>query len=403
LAPYALKCYLLPSVLRVELAHKDYRLDIHVDDFFGAVTDKTVGDAVGKCYAGALAIKLEMADVGLDFGKDKNAVLGSSARVEQSMRRSFGGVAGHPTRSVRRLGVDHVLNTKARGLSGSRWVQKARIAKGMRRCARLAALKHHLKGKHKQMAHAVFKSAVRSVIGFGAEIVGIMPSARRCIAAQQLRYTGYATKCASDTLTWAAVRGLGHPNPEIQLAAAPLLRYARGWWLGNLVGCTRPLDVLDPITLATVFGVERAYFDRRLSADAEVPWSELQHHPVRWALAVAGLCGWTPISARVFRRPNGITLDLGEIPEVVLSAVVADDYEQYLIGQTLRRSTEWRLDYNPRGLWIEPLHSALRSKARTSMSFAHKRLCVRAFATGVWTGEMLHHLGYSTNGLCPNC
>ncbi len=81
----------------------------------------------------------------------------------------------------------------------------------------------------------------------------------------------------------------------------------------------------------------------------ERAWNELRHRPIRWAVAIIGLCGWVPVSPFVFRRPDGTVVSLTDAPESLLRRLVEADYSAHLLQQCLGDYEEWRTNFSPHG------------------------------------------------------
>ena len=111
----------------------------------------------------------------------------------------------------------------------------------------------------------------------------------------------------------------------------------------------RSRGLLSPATLARAFESER---DALLCRDHD--WKELRNRPMRWAIAILGLCRWVPLSPFSFRRPDRSVVSFTDVPEVLLKKIVEHDYTQHLLNTCLLGFEDWRLNVSPNGLWTEP-------------------------------------------------
>ena len=161
-ATFELKATLTPIVNETHQNCEDYGLTIVVDDISGSSTTETVVDTVKAQHKGALQLRTCMMEAGFTLDLAKANVLSNCNETLVKVRKVFGGLAGEPTVSARRLGVDCTLgNPLARKRPQT---QLKRFRKAMRRAAKLSTFVKRVKT---QRAKAARKNCRRCASGSG--------------------------------------------------------------------------------------------------------------------------------------------------------------------------------------------------------------------------------------------
>ena len=234
----------------------------------------------------ALARRLRIA-----LAYDKMTVHATDPKLRALLKKVLGIYAGEEAVTVRKLGVDFAICRKKRGRVGK--VQCARFRKAARRLFRA------FKFKGKKGAQKLFSGGVMPVASFGADVSGCPKAKIREFAGTAGRYLGYGGRGAKQGLAWAVEHRAHMDHPGFAIFLAPLMRYAKEWWLTSHPLADRRGPALTPVTLVTAFDNAAT-----LCANTET-WKDVRHDPVALAIRGAEALKWKFTTANIITTPEG--------------------------------------------------------------------------------------------------
>ena len=304
---------MLPLEVRAHIAmHPGPGLSIHVDDFKESATNEGPAEAVGElCRRVASLVDRFERNLELPFGKGKTNIIGNSEEATRMATEALGVWAGGgASQQVRRLGYDYQLGSRR----GRRPVEAIKtIAKGRSRCLRFRAPL----GKKKIRYVPIFTAGVLPAALFGAEVVPLPGRELRVLANDGLRAAGFRFAGADTSLLTMCI----DPKacPVYRAAAAPVLRWAREWWLAGRERVHRPEDCPSFPELVRAHDIGKHY-------SLEGPYRLWPKDPVAALRAAIRVFGWGWPSAGFFTDRQGVELQLAFGSPAWLESYLRRDY-----------------------------------------------------------------------------
>ena len=129
---------------------------------------------------------------------------------------------------------------------------------------------------------------------------------------------------------------LGVPNIDHSILVAPVLRYAREWWLATHPTQKPDHDVLTPFELAQAYECEVA----RYKEGARITTGSIRTRPLLAALCALLRAQWAPSSANRWRDAQGDDVAFTEFSEKALRTVLLRDLQALAIDAAVVSKAE---------------------------------------------------------------
>ncbi len=290
-ATFELWCLLRPAIHAMQDRHPEVTICLHVDDLCMTIMSNSRDHAITKLDdILACAHQLFTKDRGLPFAEDKAFLIGNDQELTTKLSKILC-IKATPGTTVRRLGVDYQLHSKAKLPSkqqGRLPVHKARLKNGALRSNRLKKFARN--GSSRLYIGGVMPATLYGVEHFQPAFVDVLKMRKQAAACGPIRPMGVP----------AAIRLMAYDathDPLFTVISAPLVRWAREIWLLSSHHST-PDDVLDGLTM-----------HKAAQAIAGTKVDELPQGPLRAMASALNVLGWNLEQAHIIKT-NGQTIDL---------------------------------------------------------------------------------------------
>ena len=375
-ATFEATAVLLLEVRAHLLAFPTSGLSIHVEDFKESASSSETGAAVVElcCKVASLVEKFEI-NLELPFGKEKTNIIGSSKEVTRLAAEGLGVWAGgcEEEGSVKRLGYDYQLGSR---MGRTPTVALQRIGKGRGRCLRFRSLL----GRKKLCYSPIFTAGVLPAALFGAETLPLPGKVLKRLRNDGLRAAGVRFAGADTDVLSMCI----NPKacPEFKAAAAPILRWAREWWMTGQDMKHKPKDCLTVIEMVKAHEAGKDYgFENNYKY-----WPKDPIAAVRNALRSFE---WTWPNAVTFVDRRGAEMHMSFGTPAMLEGFLARDFKDCLDQKVAMRRSE-----AGQRVSFETFRRVVRSKAKKALNAKERKCLIQWQAGALLTRTKLAAWGY---------
>ena len=374
------------AMRRISAAWPTASLSVHVDDFAHDFVATSRRECVrGFAAVGQMLTREIQEGLELPFAPSKSVLMGNDMLAIKPAQRHVGAVAGVAHKSVRRLGYDLSVCMRYKSTA----VRNNRTKQARKRAARAKNI--FGKSPHRKL----FVAGVQPQATFGSEASLWPVSAVRALRVDGLKAVCHFVPGTSLDLAWL-LEPKGH-DPGFALLIAPVLRWAKEWWLATTPQLSSTAH-LSPPTLVNAYQVAKDEYDLVVAADlslaelAVFPVSRLASDPITAAIHSCRMLGWDLSSTQTVTDHAGNQTNLACGSPALIRHMALARYEEVL---HIRVAQAAQVEVGSFSMFV-----ARRVLCSARLSAQEARCLRQCLLSGLFTRVRANQFGY---GICPNC